>query len=372
MAWYDIKYSCGHQGREQIYGKSSSREWLIDKKSGELCPECYKAELERKHVEESKQAALVNQEEYGLPPLEGTERQVQWAEVVRRKIVDELQKVVSGIGDQNENKPYAVEASQQIMSQSSAHWWIENRDRDIRSLVVEFGEQIKIGQREPDKQSIDIETTVRPETSKTATIAEITVVEKSVHVNFPEKRDDFYNLIKGLGFKWAHVWYKKPLNQIDCAAETGHILLANGFIVRIADKQILDKAISGQFEPERTRLIFKRISGEYNGWFAIQWGRNEDYYAVARKLPRSRYHNRSVVVPPEYFEEIMDFASVYDFKLSPGAEGLVRDECEKKELMLVVRIDREPVTVGRTATVGIPVLSVPENVEINEGLRDDN
>ena len=52
-------------------------------------------------------------------------------------------------------------------------------------------------------------------------------------------------------------------------------------------------------------MIWRRGSGKYKGWFAIEWRRNEDYYEVARKLPRSRYGKPFVVVPQEYFDEVL-------------------------------------------------------------------
>lgn len=54
MAWYDITYKCGHEGREQIYGTNVHGErearaaWLSEHK---LCPDCYKAEKRREEKE---------------------------------------------------------------------------------------------------------------------------------------------------------------------------------------------------------------------------------------------------------------------------------------------------------------------------------
>ena len=54
MAWYDVTYKCGHEGREQIYGtnvhgeRDRRVEWISEHK---LCPECYKAEKRREEKE---------------------------------------------------------------------------------------------------------------------------------------------------------------------------------------------------------------------------------------------------------------------------------------------------------------------------------
>ncbi|MEG6613779.1 hypothetical protein V6C42_13065 [Pseudoclostridium thermosuccinogenes] len=46
MAWYYGTYACGHEGRVNIIGPHSSRQWIADRKFEGLCPECYQKELE--------------------------------------------------------------------------------------------------------------------------------------------------------------------------------------------------------------------------------------------------------------------------------------------------------------------------------------
>lgn len=46
MAKYDIKYSCGHTGRIELYGKTCDREGKIEylEKYGN-CPDCYRKQV---------------------------------------------------------------------------------------------------------------------------------------------------------------------------------------------------------------------------------------------------------------------------------------------------------------------------------------
>ena len=42
MAWYNGTFSCGHEGRVNIIGKMSERQWKIDKYFSGVCEECKK------------------------------------------------------------------------------------------------------------------------------------------------------------------------------------------------------------------------------------------------------------------------------------------------------------------------------------------
>ena len=96
--------------------------------------------------------------------------------------------------------------------------------------------------------------------------------------------------------------------------------MAAGFCVRIFDEDLKNMAINGSYRDEQTRWITKRISGEYTGWFAIRWHRyRENFYREVKRIAGSRWSSPNVVVPPEHFEEVLDFAEMYGFELSDGA-----------------------------------------------------
>ena len=40
MAWYYGTYSCGHEGRVNVIGKVSKRQWKVDMHFSSLCKEC--------------------------------------------------------------------------------------------------------------------------------------------------------------------------------------------------------------------------------------------------------------------------------------------------------------------------------------------
>lgn len=77
MGKYNITYSCGHEGRIDLYGKTADRERKVEylEKYGD-CPECYKKkkELEINNFEK----------ENNLPSITGvSEKQIKYAQKIR-------------------------------------------------------------------------------------------------------------------------------------------------------------------------------------------------------------------------------------------------------------------------------------------------
>lgn len=83
MAWYTHTYKCGHTGRVNVLRKNEERRRKIEQIFMEICPQCKTAAF----VAEGKCAAEEAKEK-GLPPILGTERQVLWAESIRKDFFD--------------------------------------------------------------------------------------------------------------------------------------------------------------------------------------------------------------------------------------------------------------------------------------------
>lgn len=77
---YTIKCSCGHERIVEIYGKSKDRESKIKYYESNECPECT-IKLLKKQAKEK-----------GLPELQGTEKQINWALSLREKHLELLKK----------------------------------------------------------------------------------------------------------------------------------------------------------------------------------------------------------------------------------------------------------------------------------------
>ena len=70
-----VTYRCGHEGKIEVYGKADKRNYVVSMKERDLCPECYKKEQQKKISKETK--------EIGFPELNGSEKQISWANQIR-------------------------------------------------------------------------------------------------------------------------------------------------------------------------------------------------------------------------------------------------------------------------------------------------
>lgn len=152
MAKYDVRFSCGHTERKELFGAEKDRQSKIAywEKSG-VCSECYRKEKE--------QEAVRFAQENALPTLEGSEKQIAWAEKIRTEKLAELKtsaakaemslqelknataemiaKSIAAIGEEKHNATLAsvteklqakIDTYQKAKAETSAKWWIENRD----------------------------------------------------------------------------------------------------------------------------------------------------------------------------------------------------------------------------------------------------
>lgn len=80
---YKVKMSCGHEEQVELFETSAEREKKIRyyQEYG-MCKECYRA-----HQEENLKGFL---DIDSFPALKGTEKQIKWAEDIRKKAVIEI------------------------------------------------------------------------------------------------------------------------------------------------------------------------------------------------------------------------------------------------------------------------------------------
>ncbi len=380
MPKYTVTFACGHTDVVKLTGPKRTREWMLKNKESELCPDCYKAQIEAKR-EEERAAALTEAEDQDLPALVGTEKQVAWAATIRQKFVALLDEGLQTTPLRPEiDKVLTQQAIESLYYETDAHWWIENgRIQTTREaltmLARRYGKLSKLQEAAGTATTIEdakIEATVRPEVPITETIALIAVKDDVVEIEFPERNDTFREVVKGRMFRWSVKSWTRTCNQFtgpatDRAAEIGNLLLKAGIIIRIYDEAIRQKAIAGEYEPEYTRWISKRTGGTYVGWFAIHWERdNQTIYNAARAIAGSKWSSPSVVAPSSRFEAVLDLADEYGFKLSPGAETLIESARRAKEATLVVKPADGPAPIK-----GEPKEQTPEG-EIDADLRDDD
>jgi len=382
MAKYEVECpSCESTYTVQLTGPHRDREWKLENFDW-TCDEC----KEKARQEANQQAATANLQA-GLPPLTGSEKQIAWAETIRKQKIATLDEALvrRDLSDRIDADRFHV-AVASLKNKTAAMWWIDNRDTHVDYLMrQEYAvtekplppEEKKIA--DEAKTEAMVEATVRPEKPVTETVAEIRAGEKFVEVSFPEKREDFRQLVRyQLGYSWNKeklIWRRdlKVTNGTphDRAAELGNRLLAAGFPIRIFDDTLRVHAVYGTFEPESKRWVAKRTSGKYDGWFAISWPYGEDFYQSAKRLRGSRYDKPFIVVPSEQYQEVLDFAEMYQFSISDGAKQLIDTAKAVREGALTASVKTpEERHLPEPGDKPEP-LAVPDNVDIADEFKEE-
>lgn len=129
---YDVKFSCGHTQTVELFGAGAERERKIAyyERFG-MCSECY-AKM---------QAEAIEKANVGMPILEGSEKQVAWANKIRASLVEKYSKEIEFLKDEK-NAAQVKEAmakapehiqskrfekAMRITSETTAKWFIENQ-----------------------------------------------------------------------------------------------------------------------------------------------------------------------------------------------------------------------------------------------------
>ena len=120
MAQYEITYRCGHTDTVQIYGTNihGERERTAAAYGYRDCPACQAAK-----------AAQAN-EDAGLAALEGSGKQVAWAEEIRSKYMPKYAQERQEWADHGATDEQLAKVDQVLAwlkGQTSAAWWIDNR-----------------------------------------------------------------------------------------------------------------------------------------------------------------------------------------------------------------------------------------------------
>lgn len=140
MAQYKITHTCGHTQSHNLLGKSADRTRKIDWFKTTQCGDCYTARM-------TASATIVSAD---LLPLTGSEKQIAWAMRIRSDRRARIEEYINSGMDQAERAGVAASVITEqtdapkaaVMAQTSASWWIDRRDRDARSLLLEAQESL--------------------------------------------------------------------------------------------------------------------------------------------------------------------------------------------------------------------------------------
>lgn len=342
MAKYNGTYSCGHEGMVELYGPMKNRERKAEWIFSDICPACRREKdaVERKAAN---QKSAVKSEEYGLPELNGSEKQVAWANTLRLAILEKIdQKVDEIINAGKKGIRIKTEDGQEwyatieellkaegylIKNKVEARFWIDSREDSLSKILGQGIVENRKGQDVPEDIEQEIEEekaalTVRPlKGEQKGGIVELKI-GSDVEARY-EKDDEFRAIVKEFGYKWDGGCWRKKVTEYtgepeERAAELGNALLLSGFTVRFPDKAAMYKALSGEFEKECTRWV---KYNEDKGKLSICWkGRNDTVYHAAKKIPGARYADGKILVPVERYKEVEDFSDTLGFKIAREAQ----------------------------------------------------
>jgi len=353
MAKYYGTYSCGHEGVTNIIGPTKNREWIKERHFEKLCPDCW----EQKRIEEMEKAnaeALAKAKEMELPNLEGTEKQVAWANTLRQNFIEKVEKIdkpTMRIIELNEEDKITI--INFVIRKTKASWFIDNTRTScfldfIENILVEAKKEVKITEEEPIVKDIKVEATVYPENKISNAVVEIAISDNSISAKF-EKNDKFRDVVKSLNFKWEETKWVRNINELtgssnDRAAELGNKLLNAGFPIIIMDSITRQNAIEGKFEAECNRWI----KGKEDGNLVIRWWEDNDkLYKMARSLPGSKWIDKSVVVNLVHHKEVEDFADLQGFKFTRKAHELIDAEKNKTKVFVApIKVKKQEAVDG--------------------------
>lgn len=138
MAKYTINYACGHTGTEQLYGPGKGRESYVEwAEANKLCPECWQAKRDAER-ESANQAAAESNASAGLPALTGSDKQIAWAESIRKPVAETLLRLdglsrdhaAAHLSEQarGEVRDAVALIVSEVLGHTDARWWIDHRD----------------------------------------------------------------------------------------------------------------------------------------------------------------------------------------------------------------------------------------------------
>lgn len=158
-----IEYKCGHNRKRDLSdvpaGKRKSRaKWYSDNFD---CPDCFNQAKDQDKQQDANQRgldALSFSEDHELPELDGSEKQVQWATIIRHETLAAVVEADEPATDPEE----VLDAARQI---TFAGWWMDNlnwterKEHDMNA--DDYAELILTGpaaQQERDEHQAQTET----------------------------------------------------------------------------------------------------------------------------------------------------------------------------------------------------------------------
>ena len=129
MAHYNVEHVCGHDQEIELFGKTSQRYEKIEWMARGLCPDCYREKRQQEREQENARAAKLAKS-LGFSQLEGSEKQILWANSIRQKTYENICKL------EPEHPVYGYSLVAEALSlETLAKWWIDHRNVDYLRIT---------------------------------------------------------------------------------------------------------------------------------------------------------------------------------------------------------------------------------------------
>lgn len=337
----DVTYACGHKGHITINGPARNRTWYEENRLSSLCPSCYKEKIDKERKEKDARA-LKEAQAMELPELIGSERQKTYANFLRVENLKSLQRMidkpeyVEGASrfmkvDQSEGRQILDEIMQFLIQKNEATYWFQFIEKDLLKHMKEIiKEYLEIRDRKEIidmAQDLFVEATIAPKKQIYSGVVRIEGNDSKLKAIYV-KNENFRALVKSMNMTWdGESWFRK-LNERtgqfkDRAGELGNVLLREGFTVCILDNEARKNAIEGNFIKECKRW-FRKCKDKEQIIASWEYTENRDIFNNIMKIPSAKYKNRAVYLDPLYYEEIIDFAEIYNFSITHDADMLLK------------------------------------------------
>lgn len=353
MSKYYGSFICGHTGEVNIIGPVTDRERKRIRYFSKVCPECYKTQKYEKRKSEIEKA-LELAGEWEFPPLKGSEKQIAWANQIRIHTMQAFYEKCSICTSEQAieyfykqthpdfwtlNTMEVVQKAQPddliqkmedyLIGQTDSAWWIDHNKNNIFSFILPHSIANSIRQTEETIEHIYLaDTIVSP--NKVCHDGIVTILQQGAFMVAVYQADDiFSSLVQSCFMKWNKRW-ERPLTEItgsfqDRAGELGNLLLNHGFRISIQDETARMKAIDGTYEPECRHWIKKMKNQNV---FHIVFPYDEEMAKLAMILPHARWLNHGVVVDLSHYEEVSDFADIFNFKFTKECQNMISQYSE--------------------------------------------
>lgn len=293
------------------------------KKRGDVCFECEKARAATN--------AATYSEEHELPALEGTEKQIAYAEVLRarklRWLRNDFEDVRARASRGEKSQAVCSDAADLAAPITSAKWWIECQGDTPEQIIEALTPSVVDALAEEADEDI----VVRPVEMSTDTVCEVRATDKRLTARMPERHEAFNERVKALGYRWdraARCWTlalgPTTGDTADRVVELAHAALAAGVPARVADVTLHARIVAGDYAP-RTHLWVCLLVESNRLLVTMPYG--HEAFDAARSLPGARYNKDlgGITVPPTSAAPMLDFADEHGFRLTPGAQEAVDD-----------------------------------------------